>query len=143
GRTTHSPEEIDHVVAAATHLVDQHLTFDPDHPPRPLTGTDILVVAPYNMQVRALRRALTTATHPTPPREAMRVGTVGKCRGHEAAAVICSMPASSAAAAGRGTAFALHRNRLNVALSRAQPSAVIIHSTDLTATTPRTIDELR
>ena len=143
GRTTHSPEEIDRVVAVATHLIDQHLTPGPDHPPRPLTGADILVVAPYNMQVRALRRALTVATRTTPTLEGIRVGTVDKFQGQEAAAVICSMTASNAAESSRGTTFVLDRNRLNVALSRAQLVAVIVHSTDLTATTPRTVDELR
>ena len=143
GRTTHSPEEIDAVLQAALRLTHQHLTTDPEQGPRPLTGTDILVVAPYNLQVRALRRALTRASEDHPALEGVRVGTVDKFQGQEAAAVICSMTTSNAAQTSRGPSFVLDRNRLNVALSRAQLLALVIHSPDLLTTTPRTVDELR
>ncbi|MEV2276887.1 TM0106 family RecB-like putative nuclease [Nocardiopsis sp. NPDC049922] len=143
GRTTHSPEEVDAVVAIATTLVGHRLTPGPDHDPRPLTGADILVVAPYNLQVRALRRALADAARTTPALDGIRVGTVDRFQGQEAAAVICSMTTSNAADTSRGPAFVLDRNRLNVALSRAQLLAAVVHSPDLLTTTPRTIDELR
>ncbi|MFV2196446.1 TM0106 family RecB-like putative nuclease [Nocardiopsis sp. LOL_012] len=143
GRTTHSPEETDAVVALARTLTTHRLTDGPDHTPRPLTGTDILVVAPYNLQVRALRRALAQAARTTPALEGIRVGTVDRFQGQEAAAVICSMTASNAADTTRGPAFVLDRNRLNVALSRARLLAVLTYSPDLLATTPRTVDELR
>uniref|UniRef100_UPI0003667419 TM0106 family RecB-like putative nuclease n=1 Tax=Nocardiopsis halotolerans TaxID=124252 RepID=UPI0003667419 len=143
GRTTHSPEEVRAVVEIAQRLVTDKLTPGPDHDPRPLTGHDILVVAPYNLQVRALRHALTQAAHTTPALEGVRVGTVDRFQGQEAAAVICSMTTSNAAEASRGTAFVLDRNRLNVALSRAQLLAAVVFSPDLLTTTPRSIDELR
>ncbi|WP_159940247.1 MULTISPECIES: TM0106 family RecB-like putative nuclease [unclassified Nocardiopsis] len=143
GRTTHSPEEVEAVVAVATRLVNDKLTPHPDQGPRPLTGTDILVVAPYNLQVRALRRALAQAARTTPALEGVRVGTVDRFQGQEAAAVICSMTTSNAADTSRGPAFVLDRNRLNVALSRAQLVATVVHSADLLTTTPRSIDELR
>uniref|UniRef100_UPI00035FE878 DEAD/DEAH box helicase n=1 Tax=Nocardiopsis lucentensis TaxID=53441 RepID=UPI00035FE878 len=143
GRTTHSPEEVDAVLAIATTLVGHRLTPGPDHDPRPLTGADILVVAPYNLQVRALRRALADAARHTPALDGIRVGTVDRFQGQEAAAVICSMTTSNAADTSRGPAFVLDRNRLNVALSRAQLLAAVVHSPDLLTTTPRTIDELR
>ncbi|MEU3306125.1 TM0106 family RecB-like putative nuclease [Nocardiopsis sp. NPDC006832] len=143
GRTTHSPEEIDAVLQAALRLTHEHLTTDPEQGPRPLTGTDILVVAPYNLQVRALRRALARAGQDHPALEGVRVGTVDKFQGQEAAAVICSMTTSNAAQTSRGPSFVLDRNRLNVALSRAQLLALVIHSPDLLTTTPRTVDELR
>ncbi|WP_394329384.1 AAA domain-containing protein [Nocardiopsis sp. CNR-923] len=95
GRTTHSPEEVDAVVAIATTLVGHRLTPGPDHDPRPLTGADILVVAPYNLQVRALRRALADAARTTPALDGIRVGTVDRFQGQEAAAVICSMTTST------------------------------------------------
>ncbi|GAB3716823.1 TM0106 family RecB-like putative nuclease [Nocardiopsis nanhaiensis] len=143
GRTTHSPEEVTAVVEAARTLVTQHLTADPDTGPRPLTGDDILVVAPYNLQVRALRQALAEATHTTPALEGVRVGTVDRFQGQEAAAVICSMTTSNAAETSRGPSFVLDRNRLNVALSRAQLLALVVHSPDLLTTAPRSVDELR
>lgn len=143
GRTTHSPEEVEAVVEVATHLTTDKITTHPHHEPRPLTGHDILVVAPYNLQVRALRRALARAARTSPALEGVRVGTVDKFQGQEAAAVICSMTTSNAAEASRGTAFVLDRNRLNVALSRAQLLAAVVYSPDLAATTPRSVDELR
>lgn len=143
GRTTHSPEEVHAVLNVAQHLVTEKITTDPHQGPRPLTGQDILVVAPYNLQVRALRRALTQAARTTPALHGIRVGTVDRFQGQEAAAVICSMTTSNATDTTRGTAFVLDRNRLNVALSRAQLLATIVYSPHLLTTTPRTIDELR
>ncbi|WP_304455012.1 TM0106 family RecB-like putative nuclease [Nocardiopsis sp. YSL2] len=143
GRTTHSPEEVAAVVAIATRLVGDTLTPGPHTPARPMSGHDILVVAPYNLQVRALRRALAAATEHTPALEGVRVGTVDRFQGQEAAAVICSMTTSNAAEGGRGTAFVLDRHRLNVALSRAQVAATVVYSPDLLTTTPRTIEDLR
>ncbi len=143
GRTTHSPEEVRAVVEVATHLVTDKVTGAAEAHPRPLTGHDILVVAPYNLQVRALRRALAQAARTHPALEGVRVGTVDKFQGQEAAAVICSMTTSNAAEASRGTAFVLDRNRLNVALSRAQLVAAVVFSPDLLTTAPRSIDELR
>ncbi|MBB6119910.1 TM0106 family RecB-like putative nuclease [Nocardiopsis algeriensis] len=143
GRTVHSPEETDAVIAIARTLTTDKITSEPGDRPRPLTGHDILVVAPYNLQVRALRRALAEAARTHPQLDGIRVGTVDRFQGQEAAAVICSMTTSDAAAASRGAAFVLDRNRLNVALSRAQLAAVLVHSPDLLTTTPRSIDELR
>ncbi|MBE2999467.1 TM0106 family RecB-like putative nuclease [Nocardiopsis sp. HNM0947] len=138
-RTTHSPEEVDAVLAIAHTLLNQHL-----HPENtPLTGTDILVVAPYNLQVRALRRALNHASQHTPELAHIRVGTVDRFQGQEAAAVICSMTTSDAAQTNRGPSFVLDRNRLNVALSRAQRTAVVTYAPALRTTAPRTVDELR
>ncbi|GAA4901152.1 TM0106 family RecB-like putative nuclease [Streptomonospora salina] len=138
GRATHSPEEVEAVVSIASDLVGR--TF---HEPgavvdREITGSDILVVAPYNLQVRALRRAL-DASGPA----GVRVGTVDRFQGQEAPVVICSMTVSSAADAARGLDFVLSRNRLNVALSRAQTVAALVYSPQLGASSPRSVAELR
>ncbi|GAA4936497.1 TM0106 family RecB-like putative nuclease [Streptomonospora halophila] len=138
GRTTHSPEEVEAVVAIAADLVGR--TF---HEPgavadREITGEDVLVVAPFNLQVRALRQALDAAGL-----AGVRVGTVDRFQGQEAPAVICSMTVSSAADAARGLDFVLSRNRLNVALSRAQTVAALVYSPQLAASAPRSVAELR
>lgn len=139
GRTTHSPEEVHATLDIAQTLLTQHL-----HPENtPLSGHDILIVAPYNLQVRALRQALNQAAHHTPQLAHIRVGTVDRFQGQEAAAVICTMTTSQAQQAGRGTSFVLDRNRLNVALSRAQRIAVLTYAPALRTTTPHTVDELR
>jgi predicted RecB family nuclease len=82
-----------------------------------ITQEDILVVAPFNMQVSLLKKTLPAGT---------RVGTVDKFQGQEAAAVIVSMATSFGGDAPRGTEFLFNRNRLNVAISRAKCLAIII-----------------
>ena len=78
---------------------------------------DILVVAPFNMQVSLLKKTLPTGT---------RVGTVDKFQGQEAAVAIVSMATSFGGDAPRGTEFLFNRNRLNVAISRAKCLAIVV-----------------
>ena len=59
------------------------------------------------------------------------IGTVDKFQGREAPIVIISMAASDIESAPRGAEFLLERNRLNVALSRAQTLAMLIASPEL------------
>jgi uncharacterized protein len=78
---------------------------------------DMLFVAPYNLQVRKLRKALPAGA---------RVGSVDKFQGQEAPVVIVSMCASPGEFGSRGMQFVLDENRLNVAISRAQSLAIIV-----------------
>jgi len=107
-----------------------------DAPPigRPITHRDILVVAPYNMQVRALRAAL--------PAE-VRVGTVDKFQGQEAPIAIVSMCASSADRVPRGLGFLFSESRANVALSRAQALAIVVASPALALARVDTAAQMR
>jgi superfamily I DNA and/or RNA helicase len=79
----------------------------------------ILIVAPYNAQVRRIRSLL--------PANA-RVGSVDKFQGQEAPVVILSMCSSDANASPRGLPFLFSRSRLNVAISRAETLAIIVAS---------------
>lgn len=88
---------------------------------RPFRDDDVLVVSPYNLQVRRLRQRF----------PGIRVGTVDKFQGQEAPIVIVSMAASSAEDAPRGIEFLFCKNRLNVALSRAQILAIVVASPKL------------
>jgi uncharacterized protein len=81
---------------------------------RSMTLDDVLVVAPYNMQVNLLRSCLL---------DGARVGTVDKFQGQEAEAVIVSMTTSGADDIPRDASFLLSRNRFNVAISQARCSA--------------------
>ncbi|MEY9212055.1 putative RecB family nuclease [Thermobifida halotolerans] len=137
GRSTHSPEEVAAVVEVVSRLVGVDFC-EPGAAPRPLTGGDVLVVAPFNLQVRALRAALADAGL-----EGVRVGTVDRFQGQEAPVVVCSMTVSGAVEAARGLDFVLSRNRLNVALSRAQVLAALVYSPDLVGAAPRSVAELR
>jgi superfamily I DNA and/or RNA helicase len=62
----------------------------------------------------------------------VRVGTVDKFQGAEAPVAIVSMTASSVEDIPRGIPFLLNRNRLNVAISRAQYAAVVVRAETLT-----------
>lgn len=98
-----------------------------------LTGKEILVVSPYNMQVELLKRTLP---------EGARVGTVDKFQGQEAAAVLISMTTSSGDDLPRNIEFLYSRNRLNVAISRAKCLAVIFASPRLLEISCRTIEQM-
>ena len=105
---------------------------------RPLGQRDFMVVAPYNAQVRCLRRALQAAGLADVP-----VGTVDKFQGREAAVVFYSMATSSAEDVPRSLEFLFSRNRLNVAVSRAMCLAYVVASPRLLESRARTIDQMR
>ncbi|NJL50270.1 MAG: ATP-binding domain-containing protein [Blastochloris sp.] len=101
---------------------------------RAMTLEDVLIVAPYNMQVNHLRSVLP---------EGARVGTVDKFQGQEAEAVIVSMATSGADDMPRDTSFLLSRNRLNVAISRARCLAVLVASPALLNLVATSVEEMR
>ncbi len=101
--------------------------------PHPMTPENILVVAPYNMQVNLLRRRLP---------EGARVGTVDKFQGQQAEVVIVSMATSSGDDLPRFMEFLYSKNRLNVALSRARCLAILIASPALKAIRCKTVEQM-
>ena len=84
---------------------------------RPVAAENILVIAPYNMQVNLLGQVLP---------DGARVGTVDKFQGQEAEVVIVSMATSSGDYLPRFIEFLYSRNRTNVAISRAKCLALFI-----------------
>ena len=135
GNATESVEEADQVVR----LVQQHLGtewYDGEQvcaPTRTIRDDDIIVVTPYNAQQQCIRERLDAAgLHDT------RVGTVDKFQGQEAVIAIVSLAASSSRDAPRGMEFLLNRNRLNVAISRAQWAAYLVYSPGLLDSLPAT-----
>ena len=116
-------EEVSAIQRLVADLIGQTVEQS-GRPTRSITEKNILIVAPYNLQVRRLRAAL----------PGFRVGTVDKFQGQEAAVVILSMTASEGNSAPRGLEFLFDRNRLNVAISRAQVLAVVVGSPRLTLT---------
>ena len=98
-RSQSSVEEADAVAAAVARLVGSPFTGD-DGVTRPLRADEVLVVAPYNAQVRTLRSRLPAA---------VAVGTVDKFQGQQAPVVIVSMASSTADEAPRGLGFAFDR----------------------------------
>lgn len=100
---------------------------------RALTLGDVLVVAPYNLQVNLLKQRLPAG---------VKVGTVDKFQGQEAAVVIVSMTTSRGEDAPRGTQFLFNRNRFNVALSRAECLAIVVHGAELLEGSWQSIEDL-
>ncbi|MCV7426109.1 TM0106 family RecB-like putative nuclease [Mycobacterium montefiorense] len=131
GNSIESPEEAGVIVAEIAGLLGSSWTDE--HGSRPLAAADVLVLAPYNAQVSLVRRRLAAAGLGD-----VRVGTVDKFQGGQAPVVFISMTASSADEVPRGISFLLNRNRLNVAVSRAQYTAVIVRSELLTEYLPGT-----
>ncbi|MFN3706668.1 TM0106 family RecB-like putative nuclease [Microcella sp.] len=139
GNATESVDEAAVVVALVDQAVGLAWTDPTDrrvargNAPRPLTAADVIVVTPYNAQVQTVRAALDAAGHTD-----TRVGTVDKFQGQEAVIAIVTLAASSAADAPRGLDFLLNRNRLNVAISRAQWAAHIVHAPTIADHLPHT-----
>lgn len=132
-----SGQSSDEEVAAIGAIVDELLTrtvVDKKGGPRRLTIDDILVVAPFNLQVRALKARLPSGA---------RVGTVDLFQGQEAAVVVISLCASTVEDAPRGAGFVLSPNRLNVAISRAQALAIVVGCPALASGRCRSIEEMR
>ena len=108
---------------------------------RPLAAEDCIVVAAYNAQVDCVREALVAAGLADSSGAGVRVGTVDKFQGQEAAVVLVSL-ASSRVDSGRGAGFVLSPNRLNVAVSRGQWRAVLVHSPLVARSVPQDVEEV-
>jgi uncharacterized protein len=132
GNVYESPEEEERIAALVDELIGVPLRCEGGDT-RLLTSDDILVVAPYNLQVRRLERRLTT----------MRVGTVDKFQGQQAPVVICSMCSSNGDTSPRGVEFLFSQNRLNVAISRAETLAIVVGHPALARTHCSTIEQMR
>jgi uncharacterized protein len=119
-------------------VIDQLLATgrftDSDGTTRPLRPADIMVVAPYNVQVRCLREALSSG---------VQVGTVDKFQGRQAPIVFFSMATSSGDDLPRNLEFLFSRNRLNVAISRAQCLAIVVASPRLLDARCRTVEQMQ
>lgn len=100
---------------------------------RPVTLADILIVAPYNMQVRKIASRIHGA----------QVASVDKFQGREAPIVILSMCASDGGSSPRGMDFLFSMSRLNVAISRAQTIAFVVGNPNLTKTNCSTLSQMR
>ena len=133
GHGQSSPEEVEAIAAAIAGLLGTPFT-DEHGETRPLSGQDVLVVAPYNAQVRMLRSRLP---------EDVAVGTVDKFQGQQAPVVFVSMASSTTENAPRGVGFAFDRHRFNVATSRAQCRAVLVCAPRLLDADCKTVAQMR
>ena len=132
GNTQASDEEVEHIALLAKELIGRTFTTKKGKE-RPIDWNDILFVAPYNHQVNKLRQALG---------EQAKVGSVDKFQGQEAPIVILSMCASNAHESTRGMEFLFNKNRINVAVSRAECMAIVVYSPTLLETTTTNVKQL-
>jgi len=119
------------------------------HEMKTLQVDDIMVVTPYNQQVNLLQSMLPIGS---------RVGTVDRFQGQESPVVIVSLCGKELNTSeedtesneldsfhgtnSRGLRFVLDRNRLNVALSRAQCVAIVVANKELSHTRVKSLSDL-
>ena len=132
GNIQQSDEEVARVQAIYQEL-NGRLYTGKDGNTKPLALADFLFIAPYNAQVRALQSALPNGA---------RVGSVDRFQGQEAPVCILSLCSSHGEYGSRGLAFILDRNRVNVAISRAQCLAVVVADPRIAGSIPGSIDEM-
>jgi uncharacterized protein len=132
GDIQQSDEEVERVAAIYDELLGRLYTAK-DGSTKPLALDDFLFIAPYNAQVRALQSALPAGA---------RVGSVDKFQGQQAPVCILSLCSSYGEYGSRGLAFILDRNRINVAISRAQCLAVVVTDPRIAGTAAGSIDEM-
>jgi uncharacterized protein len=132
GNTQASEEEVAQIVLLASQLIGRVFT-DKSGIERFIDWSDMLFVAPYNYQVNKLKAALG---------EQAKVGSVDKFQGQEAPIVFLSMCASNANESARGMKFLFDKNRINVAVSRAQCMAIVTYSPTLLETTVSNTEQL-
>jgi uncharacterized protein len=94
---------------------------------------DMLFVAPYNVQVHVLQQVLGDQAN---------VGSVDRFQGQEAPIVFVSMCASTVDESTRGIDFLFNKNRLNVAISRAQSLAIVVGNPALARTDVKTLEQM-
>ncbi len=133
GNQSSSSEEVECIAYIVDRLVATGTWTDAEGESRRLRLEDIVVVAPYNFQVGAIRDAI----------PGINVGTVDKFQGKEAPVAIYSMTTSSPDEAPRGIGFLYSLNRLNVATSRALSTAIVVASPALLEVDCRSPEQIR
>ena len=129
-----SKEEADYIKDMLSKIVGKKCKDNKDDQERNISLDDILIVAPFNMQVNNLTRNL--------PKSA-KIGTIDKFQGQEAKIVFISMTSSDPENLPRHKGFVFSRNRLNVGVSRAECATIILFNPNLLNTSCQKIDEMR
>ncbi len=131
--TQTSEQEFKKIDEIIKKLIGKKFT-DSDKKERPLKIEDFLIVSPYNAQVNFLLARLPEGT---------RCGTIDRFQGQEAPVTIISMTSSDLESLPRDKSFFFNRNRLNVAISRAQCLSVILFNPKLLESPPKTYEEFK
>jgi predicted RecB family nuclease len=133
GNSRCSNEEAAVIADAVREMLKDGRYTDEEGTEHELLEDDVMVLSPYNAQVQVLGEHLP---------EGVRIGTVDKFQGREAPVVFFSMATSTGAELPRNLEFLFSRNRLNVAISRAQCLAVLVASPQLLQIQCRMVDQM-
>ena len=132
GNTNSSPEEAAAVVEIVRDVLGRRWR-DQSAAEHQIGPADVLVVTPFNSQIREIEEALELAKQAD-----VSIGTVDRFQGRQAPVVIYSMASSSPEEAPRGMEFLYDLHRLNVATSRSKCLAIIVASPELVRVSCRT-----
>ena len=132
GHSQDCEAEVDAIEIIVAELLGRQVV-DADGSTRKLKRKDILIVAPFNLQVRQIEQRLGGK---------VRVASVDKFQGQEAHVVILSMCSSTLEDSPRGAEFLMDPNRINVAVSRARALAIVVGSPALLAARCQSIREM-
>lgn len=133
GNRQTSEEEVEEIQVLVKELFSRKLITE-NSIERNLTWDDILFLSPYNHQCRKLQEALGLQA---------KVGTIDKFQGQEAPVIFLSMCTSDANESPRGLEFLLNKNRLNVAISRAQSLAIVVGNPNLAEGNVGTVSRMK
>jgi uncharacterized protein len=136
GNGNASPEEAIEVAKAVKDVVGRSWR-DKAGNEQMLGLDDVLIMTPFNAQIREIEEALEALDAPR-----VMVGTVDKFQGRQAPVVVYSMASSSGEEAPRGMEFLYDLHRLNVATSRAQALVIVVASPMLVQVFGRTPRQL-
>lgn len=140
GNSSSAPEEADLIVGEILRLLQRKVVdsrpADAAGLERAMCASDIIVVTPYNAQRRLIAQKLKAAGL------SVKVGTVDKFQGQEAAVVFYSMATSSGEDVPRNMKFLFAANRFNVAVSRARALSVLVCSPQLLDTACNSPEEM-
>ena len=134
GNRQRSREEADAIRAEMDDLLVGGTWTDRDGDVHPVTLDDILSWRPTTPRFAACAASCAAGA---------RIGTVDKFQGQQAPIVFFSMTSSSGEDVPRGMDFLFSRNRLNVAVSRAQALAVVVCSPLLLWTRCHTVEQMQ
>ena len=136
GNSQRSDEEADIIYNYYSKIIGK--SFEDEKGKGKLDINNIMVVAPFNVQTNNIKQKLLKKYS-----EDTRVGTIDLFQGQEAKIVFISMTSSDAENLPRHKDFFFSRNRLNVAISRAQNVAIILFNPNLLLASANKIHEMR
>ena len=131
-----SLEEIETVVDLMKQMIGSE--FNDHGKKRELNVKDFLIISPYNTQVNLMISKLEEEKIKNP-----RVGTIDKFQGQEAPINIISMTSSDSETLPRNKEFFFSKNRLNVAISRAQVASIILFNPKILDFFPKDINQIK